>query len=434
VLADLRPPPLRRMAVSIMHDSLYRNSSFLVMNSVVTAALGFVFWAIASRLLPASAVGNVFVVVGAISFAGAAGALGLPNTVIRFLAAERDPVRFLRAAGVVVAGAGAAVGAAWYAVPRHFGVPLSIIGPAWIGLPMIAATVAIGALAAVAQAAIVAMRRCQWVIVENTAGSLAKLALLPFVVGLGATGLFGLYFLGLVVSTVVSIGILVRMLGSTGSSWRSRVELRALAGRTTYAAGTHVGALVAMLPTAGLPILVLERLGARQAAYFAMPLMIVALLNVIPSMASQSLFAEASADEDSLPAHVRRTVAGVYTVMIPAIVVLCVLARPILSVFGPGYAANGTACLQLLALSGLFASFNYVADAILVATKHVREYVFLNTTGTMCALGLPLAFMGRGLTGVGIGWLLGQLGYAMLAVGTLVFVRTRRPAFRAVAP
>jgi O-antigen/teichoic acid export membrane protein len=188
-----------------------------------------------------------------------------------------------------------------------------------------------------------------------------------------------------------------------------------------------------MLPTAGLPIIVLERLGARQAAYFAMPLMIVALLNVIPSMASQSLFAEAAADEHSLRAHVRRTLVGVYAVMLPAIVVLCVLARPILSVFGSGYADNGTTCLQLLALSGVFASFNYVVDAILVATKHVRGYVFLNITGTMCALGFPLAFMGGGLTGVGVGWLIGQISYAVLAVATLAYVRGERTALRPAA-
>ena len=69
-------------------------------------------------------------------------------------------------------------------------------------------------------------------------------------------------------------------------------------------------------------------------------------------MASQSLFAEASADEASLGAQTRRTLVGVYAVLVPGVIALCVLAGPVLSIFGPDYARNGTRCLQLLALAG----------------------------------------------------------------------------------
>jgi O-antigen/teichoic acid export membrane protein len=181
---------------------------------------------------------------------------------------------------------------------------------------------------------------------------------------------------------------------------------------------------VALLPTTVLPIIVLDQLGARQAAFFAMPLMIVALLNVIPSMASQSLFAEASADEASLRSQTRRTLLGVYAVLVPGVIALCLLAGPVLSIFGTDYARNGTRCLQLLAISGVFAGFNYVADTVLNARKQVKRYVFLNTAGTVCAIGFPVAFMGYGLTGVGVGWLVGQIGYSLIAVVTLVASRT----------
>ncbi len=212
--------------------------------------------------------------------------------------------------------------------------------------------------------------------------------------------------------------------GGSVRSWVRSVDLGALSHCRSFALGNHVAALVALLPTTVLPILVLDRLGARQAAFFAMPLMIVALLNVIPSMASQSLFAEASADEASLQTQTRRTLLGVYALVVPGVIVLCLLAHPVLSIFGADYARNGTRCLQLLALSGLFAGFNYVADVVLNARKQVRSYVFLNTAGTACAIGFPVLFMSHGLTGVGVGWLVGQIGYSLLAVATLAFVRT----------
>ena len=275
----------------------------------------------------------------------------------------------------------------------------------------------------VAQAAIIALRKSKWVVVENTAGSLVKLLALPLAIGYGAVGLFGLYFSALAVAAFVSIVVVRHEVGGSLRRWLRSVDLGALTHCRSFAAGNHLAALVALLPTTVLPIVVLDRLGARQAAFFAMPLMIVALLNVIPSMASQSLFAEASADEASLHAQTRRTLLGVYALLVPGVIVLCLLAHPVLSIFGVDYARNGTRCLQLLALSGLFAGFNYVADAVLNARKQVRSYVFLNTAGTACAIGFPVAFLGHGLTGIGFGWLLGQVGYSLLALATLAWVR-----------
>ena len=417
-------PSVRRLVSSAVNDSLYRNSSFLILNTAITAALGFVFWALASRFFPASAVGTTSTVVSALTFVVMAGTLGLPNAVIRFLAADDDKVRFLATTALVAAAGGAALGLVWCAVPNHFRVPLDRVTSGATLVPIIVAVTALGSVGVVTQSAIIALRKSKWVVVENTAGSLVKLVLLPVAVGLGAAGLFGLYVAAVVVATVASLVILRHEVGGSVRRWVRSVDHRSLAHCRAFAAGNQVAGLVALLPTTVLPIIVLDQLGARQAAFFAMPLMIVALLNVIPSMASQSLFAEASADEASLGAQTRRTLVGVYAVLVPGVIALCVLAGPVLSIFGPDYARNGTRCLQLLALAGLFAGFNYVADTILNSRKQVKRYVFLNTAGTICAIGFPVAFIGYGLTGVGVGWLVGQMGYTVLAVTTLTSSRS----------
>jgi O-antigen/teichoic acid export membrane protein len=181
-----------------------------------------------------------------------------------------------------------------------------------------------------------------------------------------------------------------------------------------------------MLPGTVVRIVVLGRLGAREAAYLAMPLMIVGLLRVIPSTAAQSLFAEVAADERSLRRHTRRALRGIYALLIPSIVLLVVLARPLLSLFGSDYADAGTRCLQLLALSSVLAGFNYVADTVLNARKRVNAYVFVNIVGAGFATVLPVAFVGHGLTGVGFGWLLGQVGYCAVATAALGWGRSQR--------
>lgn len=416
-----------RAVSSVVNDSLYRNSTLLILNSVLVAGLGFAFWTIAARHFPASAVGTTTTVISGVTYAAMVGTLGLPNTVIRFLAREQDPIRMLTAIGAVAAAAGAAVGLVWGVLPGSLGIPMSSVAGGWTTIPVFVTVVAAGSLGAVTEAAIIALRKSKWVVVENGAGSVIKLVGLPLAVGFGASGLFGLFFASLLVSAIVSIWLLVREVGGNRRRWVRRVDLGAISHVRSFAVGNHIAALVSMLPGTVVRIVVLSQLGARQAAFLAMPLMIVALLKVIPSTAAQSLFAEVAADEDSLWRQARRTLRGIYSVLIPAVIGLVLIAHPLLSIFGSDYAEAGTRCLQLLALSAVPAGFNYVADTVLNARRMVPAYVFVNVVGSVCAIGFPLAFIGEGLTGVGFGWLLGQVGYCLVAAATLFSKRATSP-------
>jgi O-antigen/teichoic acid export membrane protein len=417
---------LRRAVSAVLHDSLYRNSSFLILNSLVVTALGLLFWTFAARSFSASAVGNTTTVISGVAYAGMMGSLGLPNTIIRFLAGQPDRTRMLTTTGLVSFAAGAVVGLVWCVVPGHLGFPLSSVTPRWATTPIVVAVVASVSFAAVVESAIIALRRSKWVVVENGSASVVKLVGMPLAVGFGASGLFGLYVASVLASVLCSLAIIVHLLGGPRRRWLQRPDFAAIKHVRTFAAGNSIASLVSMLPGTVVRIVVLARLGARDVAYFAMPLMIVGLLTVIPSTASQSLFAEVAADEGSLGRHTRRALRGIYALLVPCILLLVVLARPLLSLFGSDYADAGTRCLQLLALSGIFAGFNYVADTVLNARRRVTAYVFVNFVGATLATLLPVAFVGHGLTGVGFGWLLGQVGYCAVAMAALGWSRTER--------
>jgi O-antigen/teichoic acid export membrane protein len=347
------------------------------------------------------------------------GTLGLPNAVIRFLAGATDRSRLVSTAVAASACAGAAVGVAWVVVPGHLGFPLDDVAPAWGLVPLIVAVVALSSIGAVMEAAIIAHRQSKWVVVENGVASVVKLVALPLAVGLGAAGLFGLFAASLLASTLTSVVLLGRVLGRPGGRWVADVDVAELRRVRSFAAGNHLAALVSMLPGTVVRIVVLAALGSAAAGHLAMPLMIIGLLKFVPSTAAQSLFAEAAADEASLGRQARRALRAIYVVLIPGVLLLVVAAHPLLAVFGREYADAGATALQLLALSGVFAGFNYVADTVLNARRCMREYVFVNVVGSVCAIAGPVALVGHGLAGVGLGWLLGQAGYAVVAAGTL---------------
>jgi len=434
-----RADRLRSRAAGIVRDSLYRNSFFLMLNSGVTGLLGLAFWGLSSRLYPAHDVGSAAALISAAGFVATAATLGLPNTVMRFLARDPNPRRLVGHTSALVGATAVALALAWVVIPGHLGAPLASVAHPWpVAVILIGAAVAGSAVGMIGDSAIIARRESQLVVGKNTVGSLVKLAALPLLVGLGAEGLFGAYAASTVVATAVALLLLWRRRWDgegdpTGAPDADVARVGgALAGRKVFAAGNHLATLVAIVPASTLTVVVADRLGATTAAYFAIPLLIVGFLNVIPSVTAQSLFAEVAADdESSLVDHLRKALLAIYALALPAIVVLVAGAPLILSVFGAAYARHGAGCLRYLALAGLFASFNYVADVALVARSKVSGYVFLNVAGTVSAFGLPVLFMGSGLTSLGLGWLLGQVGYAALAVATLVVCY--RPAAKTAA-
>ncbi len=87
---------VRRMS----EDAVYRGSTLLLLNTALLAAFGFVFWAVAARLYPASDVGAFSGITAGVGLLGAIGALGLPNTLMRHLATAAA-ARQLAAAAIV---------------------------------------------------------------------------------------------------------------------------------------------------------------------------------------------------------------------------------------------------------------------------------------------------------------------------------------------
>ena len=90
-------------------------------------------------------------------------------------------------------------------------------------------------------------------------------------------------------------------------------------------------------PNLILPIMVLNVLGAEQAAYYYIAYAIAALLSMIPNAISTSLFVEGSHGE-ALKRTVVKSLAIIFSLLVPA-------AALVLEVVGAEYAAGGVTIL-----------------------------------------------------------------------------------------
>src|SRR4051812_47051785 len=107
-----RSRPMLGLA-NILSDSLYRNSLFMISNSVLAAGLGLVFWTLAARLFSSAAVGDVTALLGVVTLAGTAATMGLPNTLIRFIASAPDERELVGISTTVATLAAVVVAVAW---------------------------------------------------------------------------------------------------------------------------------------------------------------------------------------------------------------------------------------------------------------------------------------------------------------------------------
>jgi O-antigen/teichoic acid export membrane protein len=193
-----------------------------------------------------------------------------------------------------------------------------------------------------------------------------------------------------------------------------------------YASSLFAGGILSSLVAAAIPVIVLNRLGADQAADYYIVVSLTALLSVIASSTGLSLVAEGAHSQETLHEDVRKATLHIFSVLCPSILVYLVGGHYILSIFGRSYAQQGTALLRILALAAPFVALNYLADAIVNVRRQNGLFLIMCAFNSVLIICLSVLFVKRGLTGLGIAWLAAQA--LTVVVYGLVF-RKELPAF-----
>jgi O-antigen/teichoic acid export membrane protein len=172
-----------------------------------------------------------------------------------------------------------------------------------------------------------------------------------------------------------------------------------------------------------VPIIVINKLGAKNSAFFYVALSIASLLYVIPLAINRSLFAEGSNDESTLRDHVIKTVKLTSGLLLLGNLSLIILGRPILYIFGKSYAEASFKLLVLLALSSFFIAIIGVIGTVLNIKHKIIQMAVMNIICFLLVVVMCVISVGGGLLAVGKGWLLGQILASLTAITFyLVFV------------
>ena len=410
-----------RPAARTAMRSLTRNSLGIMGTSVVNAVLGYGYWTLAARRMPAAEVGlgaaatSALVIISLGVHMGAGGGLiaRIPHRRTREQWLTTVTATFLATTLVTLVLAAAAV------------LPLGLIVPALRGLthdPVFVLWFVLGAVgwtgSGILDYLFIAERRSDLMLMRNAVTAVVKLgglAVLGAAVSRpGADVLVATWAVGGLLGTVAGLAECHVALHRLG-----RVRPRDLPGELSLlirpSLGHHAISVFGLLPTYLLPVVVTARLGPAENAYFYTTWMIGASIFMISPAVSQALFAEGAHDGAGLRGLSLRSMRLTLLAIVAPSAILCAIGDFVLRMFGPGYTA-GYGLLVVLVLSAFPDTVSNVAVATLRVRNLLPRAAALNLAiATIALVGAWICTPHLGILGAGEAWLGAQV-FGALAV------------------
>ena len=389
-----------------IRDPLYRNSLFLMANTIVMAGLGFIFWMVVARFYTEAEVGLSAAIISAMSLLALLSRLGLGVTLIRFLPRAEKPIDMINSCFTLSGIVALVVAAIFIAGLELWSPALGFIRENAIFSIAFVLFVLFWTLSGVMDFIFIARRRADFALSKNTIYSLLKIPLpILLVLYFHAFGIVASWGVALGVVLVISLFLFLPRVQNRYTPL-PRINLGIIKNIWRYSAGNYFAGLFAAAPALLLPIMVVNLLGAEQNAYFYVALMVAGLLFAIPWAVSQSLFAEGSHFEVPLGVNVRRSYRFIFLLLIPAIILLLLMGKWLLLLFGASYSANALTLLWILGLSSLFTGVNSVYGSILRVRGRIGELAIIAGFVMFTVLvGSYFIMPSMGIVGVGYAWI-----------------------------
>ena len=416
-------------ADGVQRSALVHSSLHIMLATVLTSGLGYVFWVLAAHRWAA---GEVGVGNAAVSLATALSLvvhLGPAALMIERLPQHEGTDGWgarLWTALVLSGGASAALAAVAVVVGRS----TDAVGPAVDsvagGLALVVGCAAWSVMN-VLMYTFVSLRRSELLSLQNVAISLLKLAMLG---GLALTAFGGPRAILVAWAASATAGCAATLLWQLPRAGfgpgRPRFVRPGLSGLRS-AAGHHLTSAGGVLTPYLLPLLVAALLTPADNAFFALTWLMGSLFFIVAPAVASALFAEGARGAD-LPAATRKAAKLIAALLVVPAVGSVVLGRFVLGIIGADYAREGYLLLVVLVVATLPDAVNNLAVGIYRATGRLARSATLNLGMAAVTLAGTAVLAPRvGIVGVGLAWGAAQL-LGTLASARDVLVVLRRPA------
>lgn len=402
-----RPGKLRALLTRLREDQMTLNSLYLVLNTGLQAAFGFTFWILAAHLFSVGDVGKASALISASNLIGSIALIGLNTGIGRYLPTARNPHALVSSSLSLVAICGGA-GALFYILLTPFVAPgLSFVEESLmmtIGFALITSTNAVNTLT---DSIFVAVRRAKYsAFVDGIVGGLGKVIFAFLLAGAGTYGVYVASTMGVVLAAIASLILIFVVMHARLDLRRPLETLKPL---LKFSGANYIGNVFNMIPGLAVPVILLDRIGARAAAYFFVVFQLAQIVYAAAFALEQTFLSEGSRADADMRGLKRRSIRMLMMLCIPAALVIVGGGRWLLLAFGRPYYQNGYVSLVVLALAAGPIAANYWFVTVLRLAGKLREIVAVNGVYAASTCLLAWVAASHGLSAVAMAWFVGAL-------------------------
>ena len=394
---NLRIPINKSELIYYLHDSLFKNSIYIMLSSISSAGFGLIFWMLAAKFYPPEDVGFSTALISSMSLIVLISSFGLDFSIIRFIPLN-DKSNIFNTTVIIMTFFAAIIGIMFITYVDILSPELAFLKSPLNSVLYLMFLVA-SSIVSLIGITLIAIRKAKYQFIQSIVVGSRVLLLIPLML-LGALGIFS----AMGISFILAFALGSILLANSGIRYRFTIDQAFLKKSLSFSAGNYINSIFMSAPIMILPIMVLNILGPKQAAYYYTTYAIVSLLFMIPNAISMSLFVEGSHGE-ALKKNVIKSIVYTVSLLIPIGMILYLLAGRMLIYIGLNYATHGLDFLKIMIISSLFVGINSIFFALKRIQKDIKSLIILSSLIFVLLLGLSYVFMITfGIVGIGYAW------------------------------
>jgi O-antigen/teichoic acid export membrane protein len=381
-----------------------------MLNMASGAVLGLVFWVVAARTVSSTDIGLTTAVISLVALVTTLSQFGMDNGLIRFLPMSKNKDELYSSVLTVNFIITVIITGIFLIGLNVFSPPLLFLRDGAFPLILIL-YMALASIYLMQNTAVTALRRGDLYLIQTVIYGVRIPLLLIFAM-FGVTGILS----ALVISYFITFITGLYIISQLGVKFRITINVGALKEIFKFSLGTYTADILATAPTAIIPLIIVNTIGAKENAYFYIAYSIAAILLTIPGSVATSLFVEGSHNVP-LRENVVRSIKFTMILLIPAIIVILLFGNYVLLIFNKEFSQQSFELLRLLAISGIFSAISSLYLTIKRVQKDVRIINYINLAFSILLIGSCYLFlMSFGLIGVGYAWLLSNIVVGICAI------------------
>lgn len=413
---------IKRTVKDMLKDRLVINSYLIMIARAVGSVTGYVFWVLAARLILPEDVGLASSVIAASLLIANLSQLGYGYGLARFLPHAEHPSELINIAFETTLTFSCLFSLVFVAFVDVLSPALVIIKMNLITLFSFVLLVVVTSVNQMLNWIFFARRRFLFSLFYITAQSLLAIVFLVILaeLKLGFEPILWSYAASYVIGMFLSMWLFLYR-SEPGFKFSLIFRKPNRSPFTSYLMSSYITDQLLRNTITLIPLLVVNMLGPESSAYFFMPWSIVSGLVSLIGGVSSSLFAEGSNQPKKINHFMTTSLKLGLFYAVAACLVVSMLSKFILNIFGPEYVKNALSLFVVLLLSiipgiviQIFISFFRIQTKIWYLLVYAFFYFLV------CISGSYLGILAFGQIGIGYGWLVSQM--IIVFIGILLWI------------